>query len=162
MPKYSLDTSLATERGLVTDARYLTAPANELSVLYAVFSALPKDVSVVDLQFAFGSTATAIPVTDAPLGLQVAQEFTMLGQGWPAFPSADVIALADPSAVTFDLASRSQEVSGATETEHFAHEVEGSLSADFFFAPGSAELNPDAQERMSQLGAQIRTPGTAE
>lgn len=117
MPKYSLDTSLATERGLVTDARYLTAPANELSVLYAVFSALPKDVSVVDLQFAFGSTATAIPVTDAPLGPQVAQEFTMLGQGWPAFPSADVIVLADPSAVTFDLASRSQEVSGATETD---------------------------------------------
>ncbi|XBH22374.1 OmpA family protein [Jonesiaceae bacterium BS-20] len=153
---------LATERGLVTDARYLTVPANALSVLYAVFPALPKDVSVVDLQFAFGSTATAIPVTDAPLGPQVAQEFTMLGQGWPAFPSADVIALANPTAATFDLASRSQEVSGATETEHFAHEVEVSLNADFFFVPGSAELNPDAQERISQLGALLRAQGTGE
>ena len=153
---------LASERGLVSDVRFARAPAERLVVMYSVFPALPAEVAQVDLQFEFGATVTNVPVTTETLGPVLPEQTTILGEGWPAFPTADLIAAAYPQAVSFDLRSRSVDTSGASAAEESATEVAVTLNADFFFAPGSAVLADQAAATIADLAAQIGARGTGE
>lgn len=146
---------LAAERGLVSSNIGAQAPAGQLLVLYALFPALPSNTTTVDLQFEFGATVSGVPITDQRLGPTVTQDYAILGEGWPEFPGTDLIAQADPGAVTFDLISRSEDVAGTVQSQETSTEVEVSLSADFFFPSGSSSLEPAALVRIEELANQI-------
>lgn len=131
-------------------------------MLYAVFPELPPETKRVDLQFEFGATVTNVPVSKDALQPEVDEEFTVLGKGWPALPSAALVAEADPAAVTFTLVSRTADIAGSSSTAESPTEVEVSLNADFFFDPGSAELSEEAKIRIAELGAKISQRGSGQ
>lgn len=136
--------------------------AGELRVGYAVFPELPADVDAVSVVMPFGTAVGDVPVEDGPLEPVGDDPAPLVGEGWPALPTAAELADADPAAVTSPLTKRSGDLEGKVTTEQSAEQVAATLDANVLFAHDSADLSPEAAEVLAGVAADIAARGTGE
>ncbi|KQS99606.1 OmpA family protein [Cellulomonas sp. Leaf395] len=154
---------LASEEDTFTTyATDLDSASGELRVGWAVFPELPEDVTEVQVQMPYGTSAGAVPVQDGALEPVGKEKAPYVGEGWPQLPAAADLASADPAAFTFPLLRRSGDVEGTAKVEESVEAVAVTLDANVLFASGSAELTPEASSALATVAADIAARGTGE
>ncbi|WP_304412746.1 OmpA family protein [Cellulomonas sp. KRMCY2] len=140
----------------------LDGNVGDLRVGYAIFPELPPEVTTVQVVMPWGTAVGDIPVEEGPLEPVGDEPGPLLGEGWPAIPSAADLAGADRLSRTFTLVRRSGDAEGTSVTEESPEQVATTLDANVLFATGSAELSPAAQDVLAGVAADIAARGEGE
>ncbi|WP_263118353.1 OmpA family protein [Cellulomonas sp. RIT-PI-Y] len=155
-PLYDGETTFASE----TSA--LDGDTGDLRVGWAVFPELGADVEDVQVVMPWGTAVADIPVADGALEPEADEAGPLLGEGWPAVPSGDDLAGADPAQVTYDLTRRSGDAAGTAQVAESPEEVAVTLDANVLFASGSADLSAEAQATLATVAQDIAARATGE
>ncbi|MCL3859932.1 OmpA family protein [Actinotalea sp. K2] len=140
----------------------LDGGTGDLRVGFAVFPEIDPTVDAVQVVMAWGTAVGDVAVQDGPLEPVGSDAAPLLGEGWPAIPSAADLSGADPAAVTYSLVRRFGDASGTAATEETPEQVATTLDANVLFAVSSADLSPAAQDALAAVAADIRQRGTGE
>lgn len=138
------------------------AEADVMVVAYAVVPELAIGTETVDVQLAFGLTVPDVPVGEG-LFEPVAADGegpVPLGSGWPAVDLQAVRAAPKPNLSRHPLTRVRQDLGGESTTTEESGTVTVDVAADVLFASDSAELSPQAQRTLQEVGEDVAARAT--
>lgn len=154
VPRPSSTAPLA--RPFVSDRTASPTEPGVMAVVYAVLPPLADDTETVDVQIAYGSLITDVPVGEGPLAPAVATgEPIPVGTGWPDVDGAALRQLPDPDLSRHPLEVVVEDLERTRTTIETGEEVTVDVAADVLFAFDSADLSVEALAVLDTVTADI-------
>lgn len=130
-----------------------------MGTMFAVLPELPETTRTVDVQLLWGVTIPDVPVEEGLLEPTADPDTVIpLGTGWPEV-DMDAVAHIQPESFVYPITSVVEALDESQVVREQGATVTVDLAADVLFAFDSADLNPDADTKLTQVAATIRQRG---
>lgn len=138
----------------------LPTEAGQMAVLYAVLPELPDEVETVDVDLMFGVTIPDVPVDEGYLEPTTDPgQVIPLGTGWPEIDTDEVADMEDPGTWTYPLSTVTEALDDTQVVTETGETVTIDLAADVLFAFDRADLNPQAQAKLTEITQKLVADG---
>ena len=133
----------------------LPSEPGTMVALYTVLAGLPEGVTEVDVTLGYSGIVTDVPVGEGLLEPVAEGPVVPLGTGWPEVDDRFLEPVANLVPSVRPLATLTEQLDGASREAEVAEQVTIDLAADVLFALDSADLSPEARQRVLDLAAEV-------
>jgi hypothetical protein len=123
--------------------------------LYTVLAGLPEGVTEVDVTLGYAGIVADVPVGEGLLEPTAEGPVVPLGTGWPEVDDRFLQPVQNLVPSVRPLVTLTEQIDGASRESQTTEQVTIDISADVLFAFDSADLTPEARQRVADVAADV-------
>ena len=138
-----------------SDSDALPQEPGTMVALYTVLAGLPADVTEVDVTLGYAGIVADVPVGEGLLEPTAEGPVVPPGTGWPEVDDRFLQPVQNLVPSVRPLVTLTEQIDGASRESETTEQVTIDISADVLFAFDSADLTPEARQRVADVAADV-------